>query len=150
MFQRVGSGNERLSLAYGLIACFAWGVLAIVGHGGTRYRRYVANNRGIDRPVDDRPRADGRSIPSVRSIPVLPLLGPLLHGYPRPTTAAAAGRPFGPACGELGVLGDRRRNPLTRRGLVRLRTGQVPAYSSNLPDSAAAPPGTLTAIFSDP
>jgi hypothetical protein len=28
VFQRVGSGDERLSLAYGLIACFAWGMLA--------------------------------------------------------------------------------------------------------------------------
>ena len=28
MFQRVGSGNERLSLAYGLLACLAWGALA--------------------------------------------------------------------------------------------------------------------------
>ena len=28
MFERFGSGNERLSLPYGLIACLAWGVLA--------------------------------------------------------------------------------------------------------------------------
>jgi hypothetical protein len=123
---------------------------AVVGHGGTRYRRYVANNRGIDRMADERSRSDGRPIPSARAIPVLPLLGGLLLGRPRTKTAAAAGRRFGPACRELGVLGDRRRNPFTRRGLVRLRTRQVPAYPSNLPDSAAATPGTLTAILSDP
>jgi hypothetical protein len=117
------------------------GPRAVVGHGGTRYRRYAANNREIDRTADDGPRADGRTIPSVRAILVLPLLGALLLGQPRPNTAAAvAGRRFGPACRELGVLGDRRRNPLTRRGLVRLGTGQLPAYPSNLPDSAAAPP----------
>jgi hypothetical protein len=126
-------------------------VRAIVGHGGTRYLRYVANKRGIERTADDSPRADGRPIPSVRAIRVLPLRGALLLERPRPTTtAAAAGRRFGPACRELGVLGDRQRNPLTRRGLVRLRTGQVPAYPSNHPDSAAATLATLTAILSDP
>ena len=122
---------------------------AIVGHGGTQYRPYVANNRGIDRTADDGPRADGRTISSVRAIRVLPLLGDLLLGQSLPTTAADAGRRFGPTCRELGVPGDRRRNPLTRRGLVRLRTGQLPAYPSNLPDSAAAPSGTLTAILSN-
>ncbi len=127
-----------------------WSVRAIVGHGGTWYLRYVANNRGIERTADDSARADGRPIPSVRAILVLPLLGALLLERPRPTTAAAAGRRFGPARRELGVLGDRQRNPITRRGRVRPGTGQVPAYPSNLPDSAAATLATLTAILSDP
>ena len=130
-----------------------WGARAVVGHGGTRYRRYAANNREIDRTADDGPRADRRPIPSVWAVRVLPLLGALLlerRPGPNNTTAAAAGRRFGPACRELGVLGDRRRNPLTRRGLVRLGTRRVPTYPSNLPDSAAASPGTLTAILSDP
>ena len=151
MFQRVGSGNERLSLAYGLIACLAWGVLApssaMAACGTDVTSRTTAGS--TERLMIALARTDGR-VPSVRAIPVLPLLGALLLGQTRPTTAAAAGRRFGPACRELGVLDDRRRNPLTRRGLVRLRTGQVPAYPSNLPDSAPAPPGTLTAILSDP
>ena len=85
----------------------------------------------------------------MRAVPMLPLLRGLLLEQTRPTTGAAASRPFGPACRKLGVLGDRRRNPLTWRGLVRLRSRQAQAYPSNLPDSATAPHGTLTAIFSD-
>ena len=142
VFRRVSPGNERLSLAFGVIAFLAWECsrpLSATAARGTDV--FIWNNRGIDRTVDESPRADGRPIPSVRAIPVLPLLRALLLGKPRPTTTnAAAGRHFGPACRELGFLGDCRRNPVARRGLVRLRTRQVPANPSTLPDSAAAPP----------
>ncbi len=119
---------------------------AVGGHGGMRFLRYVANNPEIDGTAGDRPRADRRRVASVRAAPAPRL--PSLLGHPRHATAAA-GRRSGPACRELGV-DHWRAYPLTRRGLVQLQTGQLPAYPSNLSHSAPAARGTLTATLSEP
>ena len=150
VFQRVGSGNERLSLAYGLIACLAWGVLApssaMAACGSYVTSRTTAGSTERLMKALARPDVGFPPCGPFACCPCSGLAARKSRPTPPPPLPAAVSAPHVESWAFL----HRRRNPLTQRGLVQPRTGQVPAYPSNLPDSAPAPPGTLTAILSDP
>jgi hypothetical protein len=86
VFQRVGSGNERLSLAYGLIACLASGVLAPSSAMAARCTDVTSRTtaESLERLMIALARTDAR-FPRCGPFACCPCSGPCCSGDPAPT-----------------------------------------------------------------
>jgi hypothetical protein len=150
VFQRVGSGNKRLSLPYGLIACLAWGVLApssaTAASGSYVTSRTTAGS--TERLTIALARTDVR-FPPCGPFPCCPCSGACCSGAPAPKPLPLPAAVSAPRVESWAFLATADATPsLGGDWFDSERDRYRPIHRTFL--ILRPPPGTLTAILSDP